>query len=370
MELLTKDQFIKLFDSNKTNISFEEFLQKAKVKNKSRIVSLIDYMNKNKRTKQQLKYLFEHIHSKNKYLERFYNKSLKPQHLHIEQKPTTQYNNNQLVNYKNVIRNLHYEEILKYTQSGFAGTPTFMETLENLYLKLIIDYKLLTPSALYYIEQNRIGGVFSSFYFRASIMNPYLVYSLNKTLLHGTRIFTPTLGWSSYLYGFLECDEVESYVGVDVIHSVCVKSQQFASQYNKQVSIIESPSENLWKNQNFKKKYKDYFDVVFFSPPYYQLELYRGENQSTNKYNTLESWLKNYWETTIMLCKHVLATKGRLCYIISNYDKNETMELVNKMNSITEKHLLFKKSFSMANKNANMTKHRNTDEQIVLFTKN
>lgn len=369
MELLTKDKFMKQFNSKKNNISFDEFLQKAKVKNKSRIVSLVDYMKKNNRTKQQLKHLYEHIQSKNKYLERFYNTSLKPQHLSITEKPSPTYNNNQLVNYKNIIRNLHYEEILKHTQSGFSGNPTFLETLENLYLKLIIDYKLLTPSALHYIEQNRIGGVFSSFYFRASIMNPYLVYSLNKTLLHGTRIFTPTLGWTSYLYGFLECDEVESYVGVDVIHSVCEKSRQFALQYDKQVSIIESPSENLYKNQNFKKKYKEYFDVVFFSPPYYQLELYRGDNQSTNKYNTLESWLKNYWETTIMLCKHVLAKNGRLCYIISNYDKNETMELVDRMNSIVEKHLDFKKSFSMVNKNAHMTKHRNTNEQIILFTK-
>ena len=109
MELLTKDKFMKQFNSKKTNISFDEFLQKAKVKNKTRIVSLVDYMKKNNRTKQQLKHLYEHIQSKNKYLERFYNTSLKPQHLSITEKPNTTYNNNQLVNYKNIIRNLHYE---------------------------------------------------------------------------------------------------------------------------------------------------------------------------------------------------------------------------------------------------------------------
>ena len=82
-----------------------------------------------------------------------------------------------------MIRNIHYEDILKNTYSGIENNPTFMKVLYDLYINRIIDYKILTPSAIHYIMDGRIGSVFSSFYFRASIMNPYLVYSLNKSLL-------------------------------------------------------------------------------------------------------------------------------------------------------------------------------------------
>ena len=135
------------------------------------------------------------------------------------------------INYKNVIRNMHYEDILQNTSSGFVNIPSYMQVIVDLYENDIIDYKLLTPSALAYIKKGRLGSVFSSFYFRASIMSPYLVYSLNKSLLKGTKIFTPTLGWSSYCFGFLECDEVTDYVGTDVIPNVCKKTTEFAKKY-------------------------------------------------------------------------------------------------------------------------------------------
>jgi hypothetical protein len=75
---------------------------------------------------------------------------------------------------------MHYKGILQDTKSGIEGVPTYIDVLKDLYLHSIIDYKLLTPSALHYIRQGRIGSVFSSYYFRASILNPYLIYSLKE----------------------------------------------------------------------------------------------------------------------------------------------------------------------------------------------
>ena len=117
--------------------------------------------------------------------------------------------------------------------------------LLDIYNNKIIDYKILTPSALHYIDNGRIGSVYSSFYFRASIMNPYLVYSLNKNVLKGTRIFTPTLGWTSYAYGFMECDTVTEYVGTDVMKDVCTKTRTFLKNNypTKKHKIYQSPSE-------------------------------------------------------------------------------------------------------------------------------
>jgi hypothetical protein len=283
MLFLTNDKLLSLFKSNGTH--------KPTVKIGQRIVPLAEYMKtKDKLTAADVSLLFENIRNRNEYLTRFYETSLKiPDSLAITDAPmkNKQMNNNALVKYKNVIRNMFYKEILRDTKSGMDNNPTFFDVLEDLYVRNIIDYKILTPSAVHYMKNGRLGSVFSSFYFRASIMNPYLVYSLNQSVLHGTRIFTPTLGWCSYCYGFLESPGVVEYVGTDVITSVCKKTAQFANEHypNKSVNIYNSPSESLL-TPKFIDQYKNHFDVVFFSPPYYRLEMYPGTNQSTTKYKT------------------------------------------------------------------------------------
>jgi len=286
MKILQLSNFLKLFESDEIN--FSEFMRKAKVRTSAGLVPLKEYAERRDIDKAKLRVLFENIRDKNEYLTRFYNLSMRvqPDYMHIIEPPmkNKQMNNNIVINYKNVIRNMHYKGILQDTESGLEGIPTYMNVVKDLYVNYIIDYKILTPSALHYIEQGRLGSVFSSFYFRASIMNPYLVYSLNHSVLKGTKIFTPTLGWSSYCYGFLECPYVLEYVGTDVIHDVCKKTQEFAAMYpTKKTKIFCEPSENLAKSAAFRNKFREHFDVVFFSPPYYRLELYKGANQSTEK---------------------------------------------------------------------------------------
>lgn len=366
---LNEEKFLDIF-KNTEKLSFDKFYTNFKVKTSNKILPLSKY----KINKVHTRPLYEHIIKKNEYLKRFYETSLDfSNDISIKEKAMTskKLDNNEQVKYKNIIRNMHFKEILKNTHSGFENNPTYLNILEDLYNNNVIDYKLLTPSALYYIKENRIGSVFSSFYFRASILNPYLVYSLNHCLLKGTKIFTPTLGWSSYCYGFLECPYVEEYVGTDVINSVCKKTKTFAAKHypEKKVEIFNSPSENLSKNASFIKKYTNHFDVVFFSPPYFKLELYSGKNQSTNMYRSYEEWLVKYWEATIQLCFKVLQSNGRLCYILSGYGKNLEYDLVTDMNTITSKYFTLKKIIPMQNKNVHVTNHRTTGEQIIIFEK-
>jgi hypothetical protein len=283
-------------------------------------------------------------------------------------------NNNIKLKYKNIVRNIHYKDILQNTKSGIENIHSFIDVLNDLYIHSIIDYKLLTPSASHYIEKGRIGSVFSSYFFRASIMNPYLVYSLNELELKGSKIFTPTLGWTSYCYGFLESPLVKEYVGTDVIPDVCKKTEEFAKEFypEKETVIFCEPSENLYKNEDFLTKYREHFDVVFFSPPYYKLELYESENQSTDVYNTYEEWLAGYWEQTIQLCNHVLIPGGKMCYILSGYgskNTNESYDLLGDMNKITDKYFTLKSQQHMFNKDVHVTKHKETDERIMIYEK-
>ena len=376
MKLLSLEKFTESLNSK--NPSYREFLSVATVRIGERLVPLRQYSQEKKIDVTMLKLLYENICNRDAYLGRFYRLSLyvDPDRLLIDEKPMTArtLNNNTLTVYKNLIRNIHWLDILKNTHSGIENVPTYLNVLEDLYKNHIIDYKILTPSARHYMNEGRLGSVFSSYYFRASILNPYLIYSLNHSVLKGTRIFTPTLGWSSYCYGFLECPLVLEYVGTDVIPSVCKKTKQLAKCISpeKQLEIFCKPSEDLFVSKPFMNKYREHFDVVFFSPPYYRLELYDGGEQSTERYKTYEEWLDGYWEKTILLCHHVLEKHGKLCYILSGYGSEnfkDKYDLLGDMNKVTKKYFKLHSQQPMYNKNVHVTKHRETGEQIMIFVK-
>ena len=380
MKFLSLEQFLEIYSKNNLK-SFDDFMKKTKVRIGTNIKPLAQYSYDKNISNSDLQMIFENIQNRNEYLRRFYMTSLKvptsSDEMHISEKPmiSSKMNNNEKVNYKNIIRNMFYKDILEKTKSGLENNPTYMQVLADFYLHNIIDYKILTPSALHYIKQGRIGSVFSSYYFRASIMNPFLVYSLNHSVLKGTKIFTPTMGWGSYCYGFLESPYVTEYVGTDVIPNVCKKTQQFADTFypSKPTTIYCEPSEDLAKNSIFKKKYREHFDVVFFSPPYFRLELYSGGKQSTSRYKSYDEWLDKYWRKTIELCDFVLAPGGKICYILSGYgseNTNGSYNLIQDMNNITKD--VFKcspKILKMYNKDVHVTKHRETDEKIIIFKK-
>jgi hypothetical protein len=374
MHFLTKENFLRIFRKNTP--SFEDFINKVQVRTSNgELKPLLEHMKSSNISRKSVRQLYQNVVNREEYLGRFYDTSLEPVlPLTITEKPmpSTALNNNAEVKYKNTIRNMYYREILRDTQSGFDNVSNYWSVIEDLYLHDIIDYKLLTPSAVHYTAEGRLGSVFSSFYFRASIMNPYIVYSINKRILKGTKIFTPTLGWSSYSYGFLESG-VEEYVGNDVIPSVCKKTGEFIHKFypDRSFGITCSPSEDLAKKPGFMKKYGGHFDTVFFSPPYYRLELYAGKMQSTHRYKTYEAWLEGYWRKTVQLCYNVLQKEGKMCYIISDYgSENKEVTLVSDMNRITQE-VGFKKVkiYKMFNKSVTVNKQEDNSESICVFVK-
>ncbi len=377
MELYTDlDVFLNKF--NKKPMNKQRTKDDFTVKTPKNKFPLTEYQTKKQISNEDIVLLLQTIHNRNDYLNRFYKLSLHvtERDIHFGSRlvpmEIKEINNNNESKIKNFIRNMHIDGILKDTKSGIDNVPTYFDVLDDLFNNNIVDYKILSPSSRHYIRNRRFGSVLSSLYFRASIMNPYLVYSLNQNLLKGTKVFTPTLGWSSYAYGFLETNSVTEYVGTDVIPSVCKKTDRFIGNYYPNVDrkIFCVPSEDLLTNTAFIKSYTNHFDLVFFSPPYYKLELYSGKKQSTNRYSNYQDWLKKYWESTIKLCKKVLMKGGRLCYIISSYGSTNvkgSYNLVDDMNAITQKYFTLKHNYPMYNKNVNVTNHKEPSERILVF---
>lgn len=380
---INEENFIKwaIEPQPRSTPSFETFINRAKVRTgNGSVLSLNDYMKGKKITVDVLRAIYNFIINKKEYLQRFYNTSMKVADLHFggdvaaasagaiePPMKLRELDNNKKSKYKNVIRNMHYDHILEKTKSGIKGLPSYFTVLNELLTQFIIDYKILTPSSGFYICNGRMGSVLSSLYFRSSIMNPYMVYSLNKSYLHAKRVFTPTLGWTSYMYGFLESG-VEEYIGTDVIPSVCNKTRKFGETFypDKTIEIYCKPSEDLLNINAFSRKYRAYFDTVFFSPPYYDMETYSGDKQSVRKYPTYELWLEKYWKKTIELCKYVLGPGGKMVYIISDYGEYNLIKDLNQITSSIGFRLIKKEK--MYNKNVHVTDHRETGEFIFIFS--
>jgi len=365
---ITLVKWLDLFKTN--NITYKQFIKKAKVKSSNnKINTLDDIIKKKNLNKTFLKKFYKLVVTdKNVYLTNIYNRSLQIKEL--KDMPLC-INNNKFTEYKNQVRNLYYKDILLDTNTVQPNIRPYLEVIIELFKKHIIDYKLLTPSVIKLIEKGSLSNVLSGLYFRSSIMNPVVPYTLSTFFDKQFNVLTPTLGWSSYLLGILNNTHLDKYVGIDVIPKVCNNTRKIANKNNIKNDIYCVPSEDLYKNKTFMNKYKKFFDMVFFSPPYYQLELYKGKNQSTERYKTYEEWLDKYWKITIKLCHETLKNNSLLIYIISGYtDKSKYINLEKDMNNITKSEgFKLCKKLNMKGSNVGFTEHRALKESIFIFSK-
>ena len=362
---LTLSKWLNLFKSK--NISYNEFVDKLRIKKGNGDILLVKNTDKNIPS-NFFKILYDTlVKNKISYLTNIYNRSYKIDDYDL----SLCVSNNKFTDNKNIVRNLYYKEILLETDTSQPNLRPYLEVLIDLFKHHILDYKLLTPTGISMIQGNKLSSILSGFYFKASIMNPIVPYSLSKLYDYDFKVLTPTLGWSSYLLGMINNDHLDTYVGIDVIKKVCDNTRKICKQNNTKCDIYCKPSEDLYHNTKFMNKYKSDIDFVFFSPPYYELELYKGGEQSTNRYKSYNEWLDKYWKTTMKLCYHCLKNNKFMMYIISGYnDKGTYINLERDMNKIT-KEVGFKyvRKLKMKGSNVGITTHRTVNELIFIFCK-
>ena len=147
-------------------------------------------------------------------------------------------------------------------------------------------------------------------------------------------------GWGDRLAGFYCGETTKSYVGIDpntLNHPNYKRQVEFYKKHQtffeeeKQVELICSPAEDV----DFTK-YKEHFDTVFTSPPYFNVEKYSDEDtQSYIRYKDIDSWNKNFLHKTLGNIIPTLKKDGLLAVNIADvYDaKNKTyFDICNPMN--------------------------------------
>ena len=113
-----------------------------------------------------------------------------------------------------------------------------------------------------------------------------------------------SVGWGDRFAGFYCGETTKSYVGIDpntLNHPNYKRQVEF---YKKHQTFFEEEKQGrvyLFTTEDVDySKYENYFDTIFTSPPYFNVEKYSDEDtQSYIRYKDIDSWNKNFLHKTL-----------------------------------------------------------------------
>jgi hypothetical protein len=148
-------------------------------------------------------------------------------------------------------------------------------------------------------------------------------------------------GWGDRLAGFYCGETTKSFVGIDpnsTNHPNYKRQVEFYKKHQtffeeqKQVELICSPAEDVDYS-----KYENYFDMIFTSPPYFDVEKYSDEDtQSYKRYTTIDSWNENFLHKTIGKLIPTLKKDGTLAINIADVYHESVKGYVDITNSMND----------------------------------
>jgi hypothetical protein len=154
-------------------------------------------------------------------------------------------------------------------------------------------------------------------------------------------------GWGDRLCGFFASEHGEHYVGIDPRkenHPIYHKQAEFYTKHNsffeteKKADFIISPAEDADLSM-----YENHFDIVFSSPPYFNVERYSyDDTQSWVRYKNIDAWNKQFLHKTIANVWPTLKKGGILAiniadvYASSKGDGKGYKEICNPMNDFIQ----------------------------------
>lgn len=124
-------------------------------------------------------------------------------------------------------------------------------------------------------------------------------------------------GWGDRLVGFYCSEYTHKYIGIDPNEDL---KQPYTKMCNLLNSIIHNKSVKMYYKPAEKTRIKCLVDLIFTSPPYFNLEHYSNTiGQSDISYDSLESWLENFLFKCLTIHLKCLKISGRLILQLSDY---------------------------------------------------
>ncbi len=150
-------------------------------------------------------------------------------------------------------------------------------------------------------------------------------------------------GWGDRLAGFYASDYGELFVGIDPRkenHPIYEKQAEYYQKHStffendKKHEFLCSPAEDADLS-----KYEGMMDIVFTSPPYFNVERYsHDDTQSWVRYKNIDLWNKNFLQTAVNNVWKTLKKGGLLMVNISDVNassggkKKEFLKICDPMN--------------------------------------
>lgn len=139
-------------------------------------------------------------------------------------------------------------------------------------------------------------------------------------------------GWGGRLLGAVIAD-VEEYITTEpsslTCDGLCKLAADFHGNMNYQIHCCGS--------EEFKP-YKQYLDLCFTSPPYFDLEKYSNEvSQSYIKYNTKKDWIDGFLAQTFENCYCGLKNGGHMIINIADVKGKHNLNLENETKQLAKK---------------------------------
>ena len=231
-----------------------------------------------------------------------------------------------------ILRNINYKTLYSTKRLHKNDFQDCQSILKCLFKYHLLRNSFVGPASFNFFLDKNMTSVWSSVMStisKPSIFNPNTYASILNTLFKGKNLFAPTMGWNSYQLAFYQTN-FEQFVATDVISDVVENGTHLHNYYEslknpfldygtKDVVLYDCPSEKLQSNFNFCNEYKNHFDAVLFGPPCFKFEIYEGEQQSVNNYETYTEWLNEYWRPTLKICAEVMKPGAKLGFVVRDY---------------------------------------------------
>jgi hypothetical protein len=234
----------------------------------------------------------------------------------------------------------YFQQANRWTVSGTVS-PGPERTWEN------IDFMRSLMGGLYTlkfdeINRNSLRVCLSLRKYICAQFKPNVAKSLYD-MVGARNVLDISAGWGDRLCGFMASEHGEHYVGIDPRkenHPIYEQQAEFYKKHNgffetdKKTTFHCSPAEDMDYSE-----YIDYFDIVFSSPPYFNVERYSyDDTQSWVRYNNIEAWNTLFLHKTLEKVWPTIRKGGYLAiniadvYAASKGDGKGYQEITNPMN--------------------------------------
>lgn len=202
-----------------------------------------------------------------------------------------------------------------------------------------------------------------------SWFKPVVAYEIYKKLLGEIEtpvVWDPSMGFGARMLGFCSAYEKGIYFGTDPA------KQTFSDLSKLKMNLDNSDLfDGLIEIKNCGSEEvtlpKNSGDLVFTSPPYFDIEKYFNEKgQCWLDYPTIELWKENYLKKTFLNAYEFLKNKGKMCINISKKYEDVILETAKDCGFILEDTLVLDVKKDHFNRKRNV---KSNNEPIFVFSK-